>query len=129
MKSNTYTSERVFNTFDFFLSHGQLLLRSSKNKDFEYNVDIIFFDVKYIQTPTSLTNISIKKIEKTELISYESVKSSLNYKGNELFEIDSKGEKFYISAAFFKVYENTLEFNETSLGMIDKGREKMIYSS
>ena len=62
-------------------------------------------------------------------IEYESVKKYLSHENNNLFEIVSGAEKYYIAASFVKVFENVLEFNETSLGHEKKGLEKEIASS
>ena len=129
MNKEIFNSSRYFTLFDFMISHGQLLLRARKDDENINNVDIIFSGVRYVQLFTSLYGISITLKEKNrENINYESVNSFLVNDKNYLFEIKSKGEKFYIGASYFKIYENDLEFNETSLGLTDsikKGREIM----
>ncbi|WP_419698993.1 hypothetical protein [Mucilaginibacter sp. NFX135] len=118
MNKEIFKSERYFTVFDFLISHGQLLLRSSKDDNNKKNIDVIFFGAKFIQLFTSLWGISIKIADKDiNLISYDSVNSSLGHKENCLFEIEAKTERHYIGASYFKVYENELEFNETSLGL------------
>lgn len=42
MDKKIFKSDRHFTVFDFIISHGQLLLRSSKDDDHLKNVDIIF---------------------------------------------------------------------------------------
>lgn len=129
MNKEIYKSDRYFTAFDFLISHGQLLLRSSKNKESNHNIDIIFFGTRYIQLFTSLYGISIFIVNENLTI-YNSVRSFLDSDQSHLFEIKSKNEKFYIGASFFKVYENDLEFNETSLGIPEnRGREKEITGS
>jgi hypothetical protein len=77
-----------------------------------------------------LFGVSIRMVNENEVISYDSVNSFLSNDENSLFEIETKGEKFYIAASYFKVYENELEFNETSLGLGEtKGREREIAGS
>ena len=49
--------------------------------------------------------------------------------GNFLFEIESSSEAYYIAAAFVKVFENSLNFNESSLNFESKGRETEIATS
>ena len=130
-KKEIFKSDRYFTVFDFIISHGQLLLRASKGDDNIKNIDIIFFGARYIQLFTSLSSISIRIVDKNkDLINYDSVSSFLNNDENYLFEIETNNEKFYIGASYFKVYENELEFNETSLGLGEfKGREKEIAGS
>jgi hypothetical protein len=79
--------------------------------------------------PTWLSGITISRVEKNTLATYESVRESLSYPSTNLFEISSGEEKFYIVAAFFHIFENELRMNETSLGMDYVGREKRIGGS
>ena len=132
MNAEIFKSDRYFTVFDYIISHGQLLLRSSKNEEnnINNNIDIIFFDARYIQMFVNLYGITIKFMNKKEVINYKSVNKYLSYETNNLFEVESNGEKYYIAASFVGIYENDLEFNETSLGVLKyKGREKMIAGS
>jgi hypothetical protein len=51
---------RQFQVWDYTVSHKRLLIRSPRNEDFGYNVDIIFEVVKSINIQTSLGEISIE---------------------------------------------------------------------
>jgi hypothetical protein len=126
MEKEVFKSERYFTLFDFLISHGQLLLRASKDDDYNKNIDIIFYDVKFLQLATHLKGVSIKQLTNNN-ISNDSIKSIISKKDNSVFEIKSNNELYYITAAFIKVFENDLEFNETSLGLFqNKGREREI---
>ena len=131
MNKEIFKSDRYFIVFDFMISHGQLLLRASKDENELRNIDIIFFGVRYIQLFTSFMGLSIRIVnDNKNVLSYNSLNSFLNDDANCLFEIESRNEKFYIGASYLKVYENELEFNETSLGLYEiKGREKEIAGS
>ena len=121
-----FASERYFIQFDFHASHGQLLLRS-QGINGNNNIDIIFFDTKYIQLHTSLYGLSIRSIDKTEYEGYKSVGKYLSYDLKCLFEITSKEEKFLIAASFFHVYENNIQ--ESTVGRTQIGREKLLFAS
>lgn len=131
MSKEIFKSNKYFTVFDFLISHGQLLLRASKDEDNFKNIDIIFFGTRYIQLFTSLSGLSISLVENNkEIINYSTVNCFLITNENYLFEIETKNEKYYVGASYFKVYENELEFNETSLGFYEiKGREKEIAGS
>jgi hypothetical protein len=129
MKQEIFNSDRNFTTFDVLISHGQLLLRSQKNDTYTYNVDIIFFDTTYIQLFSRLNGITIKIASEKNVIEYESVNKYLSHENNHLFEIVSGEEKYYVAASFVRVFENKLDFNETSLNFDNKGREKEIATS
>lgn len=131
MSKEIFKSNKYFTVFDFVISHGQLLLRASKDEDNFKNIDIIFFGTRYIQLFTSLSGLSISLVENNkEIINYSTVNSFLSTNENYLFEIETTNEKYYVGASYFKVYENELEFNETSLGLNEiKGREREIAGS
>ena len=126
-----YASDRYFTVFDFLISHGQLLIRSSKSGEFGENIDIIFFNVNFQQLSTYCKRLTIRRASlPTTSVKSKAVADFLVGEENYLFEIESNNEKYYIAASFFKVYENRLEFHETSLGVIEyMGREIEIASS
>lgn len=129
MSKEIYKSERSFVLHSFLASHGQLLLRSDKRLGYSSNIDVIFFDASFIHLFTSLPNITIRISDKEDVVAGKAVKKYLSYDGNYLFEIESKTEKYLVAASFVKVFENELEFHETSLGYENKGRENEIASS
>lgn len=129
MNKEIFKSNRYFTVFDYFISHGQLLIRSKKEDNKKWNIDIIFFDTTFLQLFTMLYGLTISMVNKDDFSNYDSVNKYLRYDNSNLFEIISNNEKYYIAASFVKIYENELEFNETSLGMLHKGREKEIAGS
>lgn len=130
MEKAIYKSNRDFNLFDSLAGHGQLLIRSQKREAYPFNIDIIFYDVIYLQVHSVLNGISIGVAGKNKVIDYESVNKYLSFSSNNLFEITSNGELYYIACSFFRVFENDLNFEETSLGVFEyKGRDKEIARS
>lgn len=126
MKENVFKSDRYFVTFDVLVSHGQLLLRSQKNEQYQYNIDIVFFDTVYMQLFNRLKGVAISLASDQNVIKYNAVKQYLKYDNNTLFQIESEGEIYYIAAAFVRVFENDLDFVETSLGFENKSRGREI---
>ena len=122
-----FQSDRYFTIFDFFISHGQLLIRASKNDTYNTNIDILFFDVKFMQLKTYLSGVSIQRVEDVASNIIDST-TNLNLEQIKIFEIESERAKFYVASSFIHVYENELEFNETSLGVLTfKGRDKLLF--
>ena len=121
-----FTSDRYFTLFDFRLSHSQLLLRSSKTDRHENNIDIIIFDVQFLEMPISFWGILIEDqtdvyIDNTQFVKY---KKYIETDSSRIFSIKTKDNIFHIVASYLKIYENQLEFHETSLGVLEpKGRE------
>lgn len=129
MRQEIFKSDRYFTLFDTVISHGQLLLRSQKNDENEKNIDIIFFDTTYIQMFSRLKSICVSKIENaSDYVNYSTVQKYLEYDNNYLFELESNNEKYYIAASFVRIFENQLEFNESSLH-IEDGRKVEIATS
>ena len=124
MEKEIFKSDRYFILFDIVVSHGQLLLRSQKVDNLTENIDIIFFDTTYTQITSKLNGIRIKKlINGTGIIKYNNVNKYLGYDNNYLFEIESNKDKYYIAASHVKIFENQLEFSESSLNLVKKGKE------
>jgi hypothetical protein len=127
-----FSSHRYFLLYDYNVSHGELLIRSAKTQEHKKNIDVIFFGVKYIKLFVFLWGVSIINIDNSKLINFESELLDTHFSNDtgNIFMISSKGEKFYIVASYFKIYENDLNFGETSLGVLtNKGRENEIASS
>src|SRR4051812_21046056 len=103
MNKEIFKSDRYFIVFDYFISHGQLLIRADKREGHAMNIDIIFFDTTFIQLHTMLYGINISIVDKENLGGYPSVDKYLSYPNNNLFEIKSGNEKYYIAASFVKV--------------------------
>jgi len=128
MKQNCFTSDRKYNLFDASVSHGQLLLRSQKGNSDESNIDIIFFGTTYIQLFTLISGIEITVVEDCGPKNIpKSIIDTLAYETNVVFKIKTKNEDYYIVASYMKVFENQLEFNQSSLGFDGKGREMELF--
>jgi hypothetical protein len=118
-----FKSDRYFTFFDFVISHGQLLLRSQKKDGIGNNIDIIFFGTTYIQSFNRLSGLRISRMENgISEINYGTVNKFLEYDNNYLFQIESNNEKYFIAASFVTVFENQLEFSESSLNALDNAR-------
>ena len=76
-----------------------------------------------------LNGLTIRQVNKDKIKAYNSVDKYLSYAHSTLFEIESGSEKYYVAASFVQIFENDLQFNETSLGVIYKGRDKEIAGS
>lgn len=120
-----FKSDRYFTLYDIVVSHGQLLLRSQKTDELTSNIDIIFFDTTFIQSFSRLKGVQIKRLKNDDMsiINYSTVNKYLSYDNNYLFEIESNGEKYYIAASFVRVFDNQLDFSESSLNTSEKGIE------
>ncbi|PYS98258.1 MAG: hypothetical protein DMF63_16525 [Acidobacteria bacterium] len=128
MNKPDFKSDRYFTFFDYHSSHRQLLLRSSKDDANPRNVDVIFFDVRYIQLPTAVRGMTITVVRDGRT-RYDSLSGHFDGNGS-VFELKVGSDIFYIVGAFFRVYENDLDFFETSLGLESpRGRDDEVTRS
>jgi len=128
----SFSSDRTFTVFDFNVSHSQLLLRSQKSEGNQNNIDIIFFGVSFLHIPSSIWGISIEDVtnNSTKLNELGNCLDQTGFPASKVFAIKTKNVQYYIIGGFFKVYQNQLEFHETSLGVLEyRGREIEIASN
>lgn len=53
------TSDRTFQLWEYFVSHGSLLIRSPKQDGLQTNIDIICRGVEYLSSPRFLRGIEV----------------------------------------------------------------------
>ena len=58
---------REFQLWEYFVSHGSLLIRSPPGSGFRTTIDIIFAGVEYISSPRHLKRISVSAVKDTEI--------------------------------------------------------------
>jgi hypothetical protein len=123
--------QNEYKFLDFSLSHSQLLIRSLKTNNRNYNIDIFFKGVSILLMPIVLKGIEISLVEfdGVELVSLKEYGFEVG-EDHMLFSIkDSKGKIYYINSMAFGVYRNTLEILETSIHRYDFGSlgEKILW--
>ncbi|MEM6318623.1 MAG: hypothetical protein AAF960_13210 [Bacteroidota bacterium] len=98
-----FKSTRNFLLFDYNMSHSQLVLRSFKDKENDFNLDIIFFGVSQIQTIVDFASV---------IISWE----NKNHEEDIEFLIQSdQAAEMKITGAYFNVIKNSFDYTETSV--------------
>lgn len=106
--------QRVFQLWDFLVSHHQLLLRSPKDEENAMNLDIVFVGVEYLQLPTLLAGIRF--VETTsEDIRLAERQMGKPIKNTNVYVFVSGEARHIVVAAGMKMFENELEFMESSL--------------
>lgn len=109
-----YLSDRSFKLWDYNVSHNQLLLRSPQSLDFDFNIDVVFWGVKYLDIKTHINGITIvpKPISEynNTLIRINENESDLN-----VYMIESHDRCNLIAASGFKVLQNNLDIFDSSL--------------
>ncbi len=113
------TSE--FQILDYSPTHNQLLIRSIKNKNRDFNIDIHVKGVLSLLMPTSLKGFEISVLEISSNNKY--LTEEYDFKINRDYKIfsvkDFNGKIYYLNAMCFGVYHNKLDILETSIGRYD----------
>ncbi|NOU68785.1 hypothetical protein GC096_32700 [Paenibacillus sp. LMG 31461] len=102
---------RKFQFWFYRVSHGELLIRSPKSKENLQNIDILFFDISYIELPRFLDEIILDDATNDEII-YVNNKIGEPSNDQEITIIVSKGIRYIIVASFLKVKETELDVFE-----------------
>jgi hypothetical protein len=110
-----------FQILDYSPTHNQLLIRSLKNKNKNYNIDIILKGVLGLVIPTLFNGleISVSKLSNAEkyLIDDYGFEETKDYR---MFCLkNAQGRVFFINAMCLGVYHNKLDILETSIGRYD----------
>jgi hypothetical protein len=106
------STERKFKLWHYNVSHGRVLLRSTKSANNPTRIDILFTDVQRIELNTTLENLSI--IEYGEVKDQSMEITSLLKCGYKLFKIESKNSIGNIVAGAFYSMEDEKEYNQPS---------------
>jgi hypothetical protein len=99
-----------------------MLIRSLKNSQRDYNIDIVFKPVDGMLMMSTMEGIEIDHVDAAvEEPAVKTIGFSLKH-GQKVFVIkDRAGHKYYINAMAVGVYHNKLEILESSLGRYDYG--------
>jgi len=113
------TSE--FQILDYSPTHNQLLIRSMKNRNRDYNIDILIKGVSSIITPSVFKGLEISIFEITE--DKKHLKEEYDFKTTRDYRIfslkNSEGKMYFVNAMCFGVYHNRIDILETSIGRYD----------
>lgn len=120
-----YNSPRTFAIWGYESERMCLLLRSSLSEKHKTTIDIIFWDIYYVELPRQIKSIEIKANVIEDLIYFES-KTKDNFILSNHFTILSGEEKFFVSAIACTVYENELEFHESFFRAGSNRKGKML---
>jgi len=116
-----FSSTRDFQIWDFYISFGQLLLRSVGNGESadSKNIDITFRGVFYLDIPATLSGVELDIAtddELAHLAARTGTPQDPTGQYHQYFVLVSKGNRYYVGAMDIHVGENTLDMMETSIG-------------
>lgn len=106
-----------FRLLDYSPSHSQLLIRSMRNKQREYNIDIIFKGVTVLLIPSTMHGLEITRFEGDYMLEEFEFENTADA---SIFVLkDAKGKNYFINAICFGVYHSKVDILETSIGRYD----------
>lgn len=110
-----------YRVLDYSPAHNQLLIRSMKDRNRNYNIDIIFKGALVLLVPATFTGLEISIAKDTPNSQYFIGEYGLqNTNDYRLFSLKNAKDRFYfVNAMCFGVYHNTLDILATSIGRYD----------
>ncbi|WP_019909790.1 hypothetical protein [Paenibacillus sp. HW567] len=103
--------KRKFQFWHYKVSHGELLIRSPKSDKYPENIDILFFDVKYVELPRFLPDLKIEEAS-DEDVKYVDEKLQKETKTNDIVVLLSNGNRYLVVSSIMKIVENDLDLFE-----------------
>jgi len=110
----SFSHGRYFRVWDYNISHKQMLLRSPQSPDESENIDVVFWNVQYLEIPTALDGLTLTVAVEGEV---ERVVEILGRKPehSSVHCLISGGRRFLVVAGGYKVLKNELDIFESSL--------------
>lgn len=102
---------REFKFWHYNISHGELLIRSIKSSNNAKNIDIMFFDVIYVELPRNIPDLKIEE-PKDEDILYIKEKVNKPVKLEDITILSSNDKRYLVVASIMKIIENELDMFE-----------------
>lgn len=108
-------SERRFQIWDYYVTHGQLLVRSHKTVTHPKNLDLMFKGVEYVELPATLFGLELVAPEPEDFRKAEGLVPDFTIPADWLFPIVTRSRRYLVVAGAMVIEENELAFRESSL--------------
>ena len=115
-----YESERIFQLWDYTVSHKQLLLRSPPEGQEDGNIDIVLWGVEVVSIPTIFKHIKIRRLSAQEVENNPAIRTE--DRCASVFGIESIGTSGFIVASGCKILVNHLDLFDSSLVYVFRDR-------
>jgi len=107
--------KRPFVLFSYEVSHGLLLFRSAKSLKHATRLDVLFQDVRALETRASLNELLVKEIGPAESSkTFSSKPSEVMEKGHKLYILKCKDWTGFVVGGVVSYHEDNGEFFEKS---------------
>lgn len=108
----TSLASRMFQTWEFKVSHGQLLIRSPKDANHPTNIDLMFSGVEYMDLPRHLGQLEVQQPDETD-VSFIGERLAKQGSSDSIFVLTSDNRRYRVVAAALTVSENELDIFES----------------
>lgn len=102
----------MFQTWEFKVSHGQLLIRSPKDANHSTNIDLMFSGVEYMDLPRHLGQLEVQQPDETD-VSFIGERLAKQGSSDSIFVLTSDNRRYRVVAAALTVSENELDIFES----------------
>jgi hypothetical protein len=106
--------ERRFKIWLYTVSHGQLLLRSTKDQQYGTQIDVLFKNVAAISMPVLFDGLSICEVDKGRVRSLNSSVGALSYDGRKSFLLSGPSWEGFVIAGALVWHEEDAEHSSES---------------
>lgn len=103
---------RTFQLWSYTVSHGQLLLRSTKGDMHSSRVDVLFKNVAAVCLPTTCHNLTVEEVGSQQVPPVGLEPKLL--KGRKFFKVSCVGFSGYVIAGLLAWHEDNGEYHDPS---------------
>ena len=102
-----FSSPRRFQLWHYNVSHARLMLRSPISPECETNIDVVFWDVRYVDLATAIDGLTIAHGDDDE---HDRVRRIITPRDTSaIFRLTSSNRRYLVVAWAFAVYENRFD--------------------
>ena len=113
-KENIIQFNRKFKVWGYTVSHGQLLLRSTKDNDYPTRVDVLFKNVIFIQIPVLFLGLVVSEMDKKDFQSLNLSTGLYPERNRKFFKVSGNNWNGVIVAGVVSFLEEDAEHSSQS---------------
>ena len=113
MSSEILNSQRRFQVWKYTVGHSQLLLRSTKYRDFKTRIDVYFKGVEAFHLPAILTGLTLSEAAETEVALLCNLQVAFG-KEVKVFKAEGIGFVGYVAAKIALCHEDEGDYDDPS---------------
>jgi len=116
-----FESQRQFQLWDYTVSHRQLLLRSPRTPEITTNLDIVFWEVRYVDVGTLLEGIAMRAASSEQLARVPPLDGHDHDPIKGYTIVSGRGE-FVVVCSGVRILENTLDIFDSTIVYANRDR-------